>query len=134
MEHHSNLVPWQQLAARTGAVLRHIPLTDDGRLQMDALDRLLGKKTKLVAFTAVSNVLGTITPAKEIIRRAHEVGAAALLDGAQSVPHRTTDVADLDCDFLAFSGHKMLAPSGIGVLYGKRELLEAMPPFSAAGA
>jgi cysteine desulfurase / selenocysteine lyase len=134
MEHHSNLVPWQQLAARTGAVLRHIPLSDDGQLQLDALDELLGKKTKIVAFAAVSNVLGTITPAKEIIRRAHEVGAVALVDGAQSVPHQKTDVADLDCDFLALSGHKMLGPTGIGVLYGKRELLEAMPPFFGGGS
>ena len=134
MEHHSNLVPWQQLAARTGAVLRHIPLTDDGLLQLDAFDRLLGKRTKIVAFAAVSNVLGTIAPAKEIIRRAHEVGAVALVDGAQSVPHQKTDVADLDCDFLAFSGHKMLGPTGVGVLYGKRELLEAMPPFLGGGS
>jgi cysteine desulfurase/selenocysteine lyase len=134
MEHHSNLVPWQQLAERTGAVLRHIPLTDDGLLKLDALDRLLGKRTKLVAFAAVSNVLGTIAPAKEIIRRAHEVGAVALIDGAQSVPHQKTDVADLDCDFLAFSGHKMLGPTGVGVLYGKRELLEAMPPFLGGGS
>jgi cysteine desulfurase/selenocysteine lyase len=134
MEHHSNLVPWQQLAARTGAILRHIPITDDGQLQLGALDILLSKKTKIVAFTAVSNVLGTITPAKEIIRRAHEVGAVTLLDGAQSVPHQKTDVADLDCDFLAFSGHKMLGPSGVGVLYGKRELLEAMPPFLGGGS
>jgi cysteine desulfurase/selenocysteine lyase len=134
MEHHSNLVPWQQLAARTGAVLRHIPLTDDGLLQLDALDRLLGPRTKLVAFTAVSNVLGTIAPAKEIIRRAHAAGAVSLLDGAQSVPHQKTDVAYLDCDFLAFSGHKMLGPSGVGVLYGKRELLTAMPPFLGGGS
>jgi cysteine desulfurase / selenocysteine lyase len=134
LEHHSNLVPWQQLAQRTGAALRFIPLTDDGRLEIDALDRMLTERTKIVAFAAVSNVLGTITPAKEIIRRAHEVGAVTLVDGAQSVPHQKTDVVPLDCDFLAFSGHKMLGPSGIGVLYGKRELLEAMPPFLGGGS
>jgi len=133
MEHHSNLVPWQQLAQRTGAVLRHIPLTDDGLLRLDTLDQLLTKRTKLVAFTALSNVLGTINPVGEIVRRAHEVGALVLVDGAQSVPHQKTDVAELDCDFLAFSGHKMLGPSGIGVLYGKRELLEAMPPMFGGG-
>ncbi|MGA2059018.1 MAG: cysteine desulfurase [Thermoguttaceae bacterium] len=133
MEHHSNLVPWQQLAERTGAVLRHIPLTDDGLLRLETLDQLLTKRTKLVAVTALSNVLGTINPVGEIIRRAHDVGAVALVDGAQSVPHQKTDVAELDCDFLAFSGHKMLGPSGIGVLYGKRELLEAMPPFLGGG-
>ena len=133
MEHHSNLVPWYQLAARTGAVVRHIPLTDDGRLQLDALDRLLTKRTKLVAVAAVSNVLGTINPVAEIIRRAHDVGAVVLVDAAQSVPHQKTDVQALDCDFLAFSGHKMLGPSGVGVLYGKRELLEAMPPFMGGG-
>jgi cysteine desulfurase/selenocysteine lyase len=133
MEHHSNLVPWQQLAQRTGAVLRHIPLTNDGLLRLDTLDQLLTKRTKLVAFTALSNVLGTINPAAEIIRRAHELGAVALVDGAQSVPHQKTDVIYLDCDFLAFSGHKMLGPSGIGVLYGKRELLEAMPPMFGGG-
>ncbi|MGD0383174.1 MAG: aminotransferase class V-fold PLP-dependent enzyme, partial [Thermoguttaceae bacterium] len=121
MEHHSNLVPWQQLAERTGAMLRHIPIADDGRLRLDTLDQLLTKRTKLVAFTALSNVLGTINPAAEIIRRAHELGAVTLLDGAQSVPHQKTDVIRLNCDFLAFSGHKMLGPSGIGVLYGKRE-------------
>ena len=133
MEHHSNLVPWQQLAERTGAVLRHIPLTDDGLLRIDTLDQLLTKRTKLVAVTALSNVLGTINPVSEIIRRAHEVGAVALVDGAQSVPHQKTDVTELDCDFLAFSGHKMLGSSGIGVLYGKRELLEAMPAFLGGG-
>jgi len=134
MEHHSNLVPWQQLAERSGAVLRHIPLTDDGQLQLDALDTLLNERTKIVALTAVSNVLGTINPVAEIIGRAHEVGAVVLVDGAQSVPHQKTDVQSLDCDFLAFSGHKMLGPSGVGVLYGKRELLEAMPPFLGGGS
>jgi len=133
MEHHSNLVPWHQLAERTGAVLRWLPLTDDGRLALEDLDWLLGPRTRLVAVTAVSNVLGTINPVAEIIRRAHEAGAVVLVDGAQSVPHQETDVAALDCDFLAFSGHKMLGPSGIGVLYGKRELLEAMPPFLGGG-
>jgi cysteine desulfurase/selenocysteine lyase len=133
MEHHSNLVPWHQLAQRTGAVLRHIPLTDDGRLILDALDELLTKRTKLVAVSALSNVLGTINPVAEIVRRAHEAGAVVLVDGAQSVPHQKTDVAQLDCDFLAFSGHKMLGPSGIGVLYGKHELLDSMPPFLGGG-
>ncbi|MGO8688512.1 MAG: aminotransferase class V-fold PLP-dependent enzyme [Thermoguttaceae bacterium] len=133
MEHHSNLVPWQQLAARRGATLRHIPLTDDGLLQLDRLDELLTPRTRLVAITAVSNVLGTINPVAEIIRRAHQAGAVVLVDGAQSVPHQKTDVQALDADFLAFSGHKMLGPSGVGVLYGKRELLEAMPPFLGGG-
>jgi len=134
MEHHSNLVPWQQLAERTGAVIRHIPLTDDGLLELDALDWLLTSRTRLVAVTAVSNVLGTINPIDRIIRRAHEAGALVLVDGAQTVPHQPTDVMALDVDFLAFSGHKMLAPSGIGVLYAKRELLEAMPPFLGGGS
>ena len=133
MEHHSNLVPWQQLAERTGAVLRHVPLTDDGLLRLDTLDQLLTKRTKLVAVTALSNVLGTINPLGDIIRRAHEGGAVVLVNGAQSVPHQKTDVAALDCDFLAFSGHKMLGPSGIGVLYGKCQLLESMPPFLGGG-
>jgi cysteine desulfurase/selenocysteine lyase len=133
MEHHSNLVPWQQLAARRGAVIRWIPITDDGLLELDALDRLLSDRTRLVAVTAVSNVLGTINPLEEIIRRAHAAGAVVLVDGAQAVPHMPIDVQALDCDFLAFSGHKMLGPTGIGVLYGKRELLESMPPFLGGG-
>ena len=134
MEHHSNLVPWYQLAERTGAVVRHIPVTDDGHLDLSVLDTLLTKRTRLVAVMAVSNVLGTINPIGRIIRRAHEAGALVLIDGAQSVPHEPTDVASLDVDFLAFSGHKMLGPSGIGVLYGKRDLLESMPPFLGGGS
>ncbi len=133
MEHHSNMVPWYQLAERRGAIVRHIPITDDGRLRMDTLDALLTRRTKLVAVTAVSNVLGTINPIEEIVARAHAVGALVLVDGAQSVPHRKIDVQALDLDFLAFSGHKMLGPSGIGVLYGKRDLLDAMPPFLGGG-
>ncbi|MGD9636347.1 MAG: aminotransferase class V-fold PLP-dependent enzyme [Pirellulales bacterium] len=134
MEHHSNLVPWQQLAERTGAVLRHIPITDDGLLMLDEFDRLLSAKTKLVAVASVSNVLGTVNPVAEIARRAHAAGALVLVDAAQSVPHRTTDVQALGADFLAFSGHKMLGPSGIGVLYGRKELLDAMPPFLGGGS
>jgi cysteine desulfurase/selenocysteine lyase len=134
MEHHSNLVPWQQTAARTGAVLRHIPLTPDGQLDLEALPRLLTERTKLVALAAVSNTLGTINPVAEITRAAHAVGALVLVDAAQSVPHMATDVQALDCDFLAFSAHKMLGPSGVGVLYGKERLLDAMPPFLGGGS
>jgi cysteine desulfurase / selenocysteine lyase len=134
MEHHANLVPWQQLAERRGAVLRHIPLTEDGLLCLDALDSLLTERTRLVAVTAISNVLGTINPVAEIVRRAHQAGALILVDGAQSVPHQKTDVQALDLDFLVFSGHKMLGPSGVGVLFGKRELLDAMPPFLGGGS
>lgn len=134
MEHHANLVPWQQLAARTGAVLRHIPLTDDGRLELSTLPKLLTDRTRLVAVTAVSNVLGTINPVAEIIAAAHQAGALVLVDAAQSIPHLPTDVVALGADFLAFSGHKMLGPSGVGVLWGRAELLEQMPPFLGGGS
>jgi cysteine desulfurase / selenocysteine lyase len=134
MEHHSNLVPWQQLAARTGCTLRYLPVTNDGLLDLTALDELLTERTRLVSVVAVSNVLGTINPVKSIITRAHEMGTLVLVDAAQSVPHAVTDVQDLDADFLAFSGHKMMGPSGIGVLYGRQSLLEAMPPFLGGGS
>jgi len=134
MEHHSNLVPWQQLADRKGAVLKHIPITDDGLLQIDSLDSLLTSRTRMVAVASVSNVLGTINPIREIARRAQAAGALVLVDAAQSVPHIPTNVRELGADFLAFSGHKMLAPTGIGVLYGREELLDAMPPFLGGGS
>jgi cysteine desulfurase/selenocysteine lyase len=134
MEHHSNLVPWQQLAERTGAVIKHIPITDDGLLIVDALDTLLTDRTKIVAICSVSNVLGTINPVAEIARRAHAAGAVVLVDAAQSVPHLPTDVQAMGAEFLAFSGHKMLGPTGIGVLYGREELLDAMPPFLGGGS
>jgi cysteine desulfurase / selenocysteine lyase len=134
MEHHSNLVPWHQLTERTGAVLKHIPITDDGLLILDELDSLLTDRTKIVAVASVSNVLGTINPVAEIARRAHAAGAVVLVDAAQSVPHLSTSVVELGADFLAFSGHKMLGPTGIGVLYGREELLDAMPPFLGGGS
>jgi cysteine desulfurase / selenocysteine lyase len=134
MEHHSNLVPWQQLAERTGAVIRHIPITDEGVLILDTLDTLLTDRTKIVAVASVSNVLGTVNPIAEIARRAHAAGAVLLVDAAQSVPHLPTDVRTLGADFLAFSGHKMLGPTGIGVLWGREELLDAMPPFLGGGS
>ena len=134
MEHHSNLVPWQQLAERTGCRLRHIPITDDGQLIMEEYERLLGERTKLVAVAAISNVLGTINPIHRIVELAHRAGALVLVDAAQSVPHMPTDVQQMDVDFLVFSGHKMLGPSGVGVLYGREELLEAMPPFLGGGS
>ena len=133
VEHHSNLVPWQLLAQQTGARLEFIPVTDDGLLRLDIYQQLLQQEPKLVAFTHMSNVLGTINPAKEMIAQAHAAGAVVLLDAAQSIPHLPVDVQDLDVDFLAFSGHKMLGPTGIGALYGKRALLEAMPPFMGGG-
>lgn len=134
MEHHSNLVPWHQLTERSGAVIRHIPITDDGLLVVEELDTLLTERTRIVAFASVSNVLGTVNPVAEIARRAHEAGAVVLVDAAQSVPHRTTDVAAWGADFVAFSGHKMLGPTGIGVLWGRAELLDAMPPFLGGGS
>src|SRR5579871_5626025 len=134
IEHHSNIVPWQLIAARTGARLAYIPVTDGGELDQEAYARLLEtERPKLVAVTQMSNVLGTLPPVREMIAQAHAVGALVLLDGAQSVPHLPVDVRALDCDFLAFSGHKMLGPSGIGVLWARRELLEAMPPFLGGG-
>ncbi len=133
MEHHSNLVPWQLLAQRTGARLQFVPITDDGLLRLDVYAQLLQEQPKLVAFTHMSNVLGTINPAQEMLAQAHAAGATVLLDAAQSVPHMPVDVQALDADFVCFSGHKMLGPTGIGVLYGKRELLTAMPPFMAGG-
>ena len=134
MEHHSNLVPWQQTAARTGAVLKHVPLTEDGRLDMAEFDKLLTERTKLVTVVSVSNTLGTVNPIQEIIAKAHAAGALVLVDAAQSVPHMPTDVRVWDADFVAFSGHKMLAPSGVGVLFGKERLLDAMPPFLGGGS
>ena len=133
MEHHSNLVPWQILAADLGLRLEFIPVTEAGTLDLDAYQSLLDMGPSLVSFTQMSNVLGTITPAKDIIRMAKEAGAATLVDAAQSVPHFPVDVIDLGVDFLAFSAHKMLGPTGIGVLYGRQELLEAMPPFLGGG-
>jgi cysteine desulfurase / selenocysteine lyase len=134
MEHHANLVPWQQLCLRTGATLRWFKVTDDGRLDLSELDTLVNERTKIVALTHQSNVLGTVNPLEQITERARRFGALVLLDAAQSVPHQPVDVAALDVDFLAFSGHKMLGPSGIGVLWGARELLEAMPPFLTGGS
>ncbi len=132
LEHHSNLVPWQLLAEKTGAKLRFIPVDDRGVLQLDNLDALL-EGVKLLAISHVSNTLGTITPLERIVPKAHAAGATVLVDGAQGVPHLAVDVKALDVDFYAFSGHKMLGPTGIGVLYGRGELLEAMPPFLAGG-
>ncbi len=135
MEHHSNLVPWQQLAQAVGAELSLVSVTDEGRLDLESLDRLLEGPVKLVAFTHVSNVLGTVNPVREIVARvrARSPGARVLVDSAQGVPHLPVDVEAWDCDFLAFSGHKMCGPTGIGVLYGRPELLEEMPPFLTGG-
>jgi cysteine desulfurase/selenocysteine lyase len=133
MEHHSNLVPWQMLAAERGLRLEFIPVGEDFLLDQQVYQKLLEQKPRLVAFTHMSNVLGTITPAKEMIRLAHAAGAVTLVDGAQSVPHFPVDVQDLDTDFLAFSGHKMVGPTGIGALYGKEALLQAMPAYMGGG-
>lgn len=133
MEHHSNIVPWQLICQITGATLRFVPITAQGELDFPALDQLLNERTRVFAFTAMSNVLGAINPTAELVAKAHTAGAIAVVDGAQSVPHLHSDVQALDVDFLAFSGHKMLGPTGIGILYGKRALLEAMPPFLGGG-
>ena len=134
MEHHSNLVPWQLLAQERGADLRFLRVNNEGRLMLDGLDVLITDRTRLIAVTHVSNVLGTINPVKGIVKKAHKYGALVLLDAAQSVPHMPVDVQDLDCDFMAFSGHKMMGPTGVGVLYAKPHLLEAMRPFMGGGS
>ena len=134
LEHHANIVPWQQLTREVGATLDYVAITDDGRLELDDLRAKLAAEPKLLAVAAVSNALGTINPLAEIIAMAHEAGALVLVDAAQAAPHMPIDVAALDCDFLALSGHKMLGPSGIGALWGRRELLDAMPPFMTGGS
>lgn len=133
MEHHSNIVPWQLQEQRKGIVLKVIPMTDEGELQLEEYEKLFTERTKLVSVTQVSNVLGTVNPVKEMIRIAHEHGVPVVVDGAQSVPHFAVDVQDLDCDFLAFSGHKVYGPTGVGVLYGKEEWLERLPPYQGGG-
>ncbi len=133
MEHHSNIVPWQILREQTGFTLRYVPITDEGLLDLSQLDRLLTERTKLFCFTHMSNVVGTVNPVQKLVQAARAVGAKVLVDGAQSVPHLPVDVQALDVDFFVFSSHKMCGPTGLGVLYGKRELLEAMPPFMGGG-
>ena len=134
MEHHSNIVPWQLQAMKRGIIVKHLPITDDGRLvNCDEIATYMTERTKFVSLAHVSNVLGTVNPVKEIIRMAHEHGIPVLVDGAQSAPHMMIDVQDLDCDFFAFSGHKMYGPTGIGVLYGKEEWLEKLPPYQGGG-
>ncbi|MBR4593088.1 MAG: cysteine desulfurase [Bacteroidaceae bacterium] len=133
MEHHSNIVPWQIQAQRYGFKLKVIPVTDLGELDMDAFDKLLGPKTKLVSITHVSNVLGTVNPVSEIVAKAHKLGIPVAVDGAQSVPHISVNIKEMGADFYAFSGHKIYGPTGIGVLYGRRELLEKMPPYQGGG-
>jgi cysteine desulfurase/selenocysteine lyase len=133
MEHHSNIVPWQMLCARKGAKLVVAPMDDRGALDVEALERLVGPRTKIVAVVHVSNALGTVNPVKRIAAIAHAAGAAMVVDGAQAVPHAPVDVADIGCDFYAFSGHKIYAPTGIGVLWARTELLEAMPPWQGGG-
>ena len=133
MEHHSNIVPWQMLCERKGAVLKVIPMSTKGELDLNAYQNMLSEKTKLVSVTHISNALGTVNPIKQMIAQAHAVGAKFLVDGAQSMQHTTVDVQDLDCDFYAFSGHKVFGPTGVGVLYGKEDVLNAMPPYQGGG-
>lgn len=133
MEHHSNIVPWQMLCQRKNLILRVVPINKKGELIMDEFDKLLNSKTKLVAVTQISNTLGTINPVKEMAQKAHSVGAKILVDGAQSIQHMPIDVKDMDCDFFVFSGHKVFGPTGIGVLYGKEDLLDKMPPYQGGG-
>ncbi len=133
LEHHSNIVPWQLLCEKTGAILKVIPMNDKGELIQSEYENLLSDKTKIVTFNHISNALGTINPVKEMIRKAHAVGAAVLVDGAQAVPHLKPDVQDLDCDFYVFSGHKMCAPTGTGILYGKEAWLNKLPPYQGGG-
>lgn len=133
MDHHANIVPWQMLAERTGAIVRVLEITESGDLALEQLDNLLNAQTKVLACTHVSNVLGTVNPVKEIIAKAKAFGAVTVIDGAQATPHFTVDVQDLDCDFYAFSSHKVFGPTGIGAVYGKREKLEALPPYQGGG-
>jgi cysteine desulfurase/selenocysteine lyase len=133
LEHHSNIVPWQMLCEQTGAVLRIVPIDDRGEIDLEQYAALLSPRTRIVAMSHVSNALGTVNPVREIIEQAHARGAVVLIDGAQAVPHLTVDVQALDCDFYAFSSHKMFGPTGVGVLYGRRSLLEAMPPYQGGG-
>jgi cysteine desulfurase/selenocysteine lyase len=133
MEHHSNIVPWQMLCEEKGAVLRVIPINEDGEVLLDEYERLLNPRTKFVALVHVSNALGTINPVKQMIEMAHRQRVPVLLDGAQAVAHLPVDVQELDCDFYVFSGHKVLGPTGIGILYGKADFLEGMPPYQGGG-
>lgn len=133
LEHHSNIVPWQLIAEQTGAVIKVVPIDDRGTFLLDEYEKLLSPRTKMVALTHVSNALGTIVPVRDVIRMAHDVGALVLLDGCQAAPHMPIDVEELDVDFYVFSGHKLYGPSGIGILYGKQALLEAMPPYQSGG-
>jgi cysteine desulfurase/selenocysteine lyase len=133
MEHHSNIVPWQMLCERKGCILRVIPINEAGELIMDEFDKLLSSKTKLVSITHISNTLGTINPVEEIIEKTHKVGGYVLIDGAQSIQHIKVDVQALDCDFFAFSAHKVFGPTGVGILYGKKEILDQMPPYQGGG-
>ncbi|HEX7943049.1 MAG TPA: cysteine desulfurase, partial [Phenylobacterium sp.] len=133
MEHHANIVPWHFLRERLGVVLKWVPVTDDGRLDLEAFQNLLGPRTRMVALSHMSNVLGTINDAKSLARMAHEAGALVLFDGCQAIVHKPVDVKDLDCDFYVFSGHKLYGPTGIGILYGKAEALADLPPYQGGG-